>query len=83
MEAMRANKFMVKEYLSTQQLVDCDSTNGGCNGGDFYYASEYAKSKGIVRDKEYRYTAFKGTCKYSTFMITTKTLFQTLMLLPD
>jgi hypothetical protein len=65
-EAMHARKSGVRAYLSTQQLVDCDSNNGGCNGGDFYYASNYVKSKGIMREADYKYTASKGTCKYTT-----------------
>jgi C1A family cysteine protease len=57
------------EYLSTQQLIDCDTKNGGCNGGDNFQALEYSK-RGLVLDSTYKYTAKKETCKINTQTVT-------------
>ncbi len=46
--------------LSEQQLVDCDSKNDGCNGGDMETAFQYLKMKGSISEKAYPYTAGSG-----------------------
>ena len=51
-------------YLSTQQLVDCDTGNGGCNGGDMRVCYKYVMLSGMMNDIDYKYTAAKGSCKY-------------------
>merc|ERR1711894_425747 len=41
----------VLEELSEQQIVSCDKTDGGCNGGDLPTAWDYVKSAGgIVKE---------------------------------
>ena len=50
------------DYLSTQQLVDCDTNNGGCNGGNYSWAFTYVKNTGVVDDSAYPYKAAKNTC---------------------
>lgn len=54
------------EYLSTQQLVDCESDGKGCEGGNIQYGMMYAYDHDIVAETEYPYiTAETGYCKYS------------------
>jgi cathepsin L len=49
--------------LSEQQLVDCDSTNYGCNGGWPVDALAWLKGRGSDTESSYPYTAKQGTCK--------------------
>ena len=49
--------------LSEQMLIDCDSYDSGCNGGLMEYAFEWIKENGIMKEEDYPYTGYKGTCK--------------------
>jgi C1A family cysteine protease len=50
--------------MSEQQLVDCDKTSYGCNGGLMTNAYNYIiKHGGICSESAYPYTARTGTCK--------------------
>merc|ERR1712025_701876 len=55
--------------LSTQQVVSCDKTDGGCNGGDLPTAFDYVESAhGLTTEAEYPYSSatkigITGKCK--------------------
>ena len=49
--------------LAPQQLVDCDSSDGGCNGGWMEKAWKYVQNAGGMEFRyDYPYTGTKGTC---------------------
>ncbi|XP_077251121.1 low-temperature-induced cysteine proteinase-like [Tasmannia lanceolata] len=49
--------------LSEQELVDCDSTNDGCEGGYMDYAFEWViQNGGIDTESDYPYKGVDGTC---------------------
>ncbi|KZS11246.1 Uncharacterized protein APZ42_023963 [Daphnia magna] len=55
--------------LSEQQLVDCDKTNGGCDGGWYTSAWIYIwKAWGSAKQSLYPYNAQENKCTYSWFM---------------
>jgi len=48
--------------LSPEQLIECDYTSTGCNGGLQTRAYDYVKSVGgIEKDTDYPYTSYYGT----------------------
>ncbi|XP_072392907.1 cathepsin L-like proteinase [Diabrotica undecimpunctata] len=49
--------------LSEQELVDCDTVNGGCNGGLMTDAFNYVKRHGLAAESKYKYTGRDGSCK--------------------
>merc|ERR1711974_292158 len=52
--------------LSEQNLMDCDSNNNACNGGNPYMALEYIlQNGGIDTEADYPYQMARGYCKYS------------------
>jgi len=60
--------------LAEQQLVDCDTTSDGCNGGMESDAIEWvAGHGGQCAQKDYPYTARDGTCKKTCKPIATVT----------
>ncbi|CAI9087270.1 OLC1v1021304C1 [Oldenlandia corymbosa var. corymbosa] len=49
--------------LSEQELVDCDATNDGCDGGSMDYAFEWVITNGgIDTESNYPYIGSDGTC---------------------
>ncbi len=52
--------------LSEQQLVDCDTTSYGCNGGWQSHAFKYAEKHGVETESDYPYTAKDGKCQASS-----------------
>ena len=55
-----ASKGKVDVVLSPEDLVSCDHSNSGCNGGWIGSAFEYFESDGIVEDSCFPYTAGQG-----------------------
>ncbi|KAI9086127.1 hypothetical protein K1719_031848 [Acacia pycnantha] len=52
--------------LSEQQLISCDTNNGGCNGGIHFEALQYVlKNGGIATERDYPYNASNGVCNYT------------------
>jgi len=49
--------------LSEQQLVDCDSAQGGCNGGNMYPAEGYVQRNGLATEDAYPYAGVDQDCK--------------------
>ncbi|KAJ5079531.1 putative thiol protease-related [Anaeramoeba ignava] len=50
--------------LSTQQLIDCDKNDSGCDGGWMLTAFDYVIANGLETDVDYPYYAYKRTCVY-------------------
>jgi len=51
--------------VSEQQIVDCDTMDGGCNGGNPETAWQYIISTGgLDSEASYPYTAEDGTCAF-------------------
>jgi len=52
--------------LSEQHLIDCDTSNAGCNGGWYTNAWNYLQSNaGSEKASNYPYTATKGSCSFN------------------
>jgi len=58
--------------LSEQQVVDCDTSDGGCDGGDPPTAYEYIiGAGGLENEKDYPYKARDGKCSFSKSKVVT------------
>ena len=61
-----AEKGTIKTF-SEQMLVDCDTSDSGCNGGLMEYAFAWLKKNGgLMTDADYPYKGVKSTCKSSS-----------------
>ena len=49
--------------LSEQQVVDCDTFNAGCDGGNMYPAEGYIQRTGLTSEDAYPYKGVQGKCK--------------------
>jgi cathepsin F len=59
--------------LAPQQIVDCDTTDMGCDGGNPPTAYDYIISAGGLDDeKDYPYTAQDGTCAFKSAAVVAK-----------
>jgi len=62
---MKGNAKAADLALSVQQIVDCDGTDAGCNGGNPGPAYDYVISAGgLVANKTYPYRAVDQTCAF-------------------
>jgi len=60
-------------YLSIQQLLDCNTSNFGCNGGDLAFGFKYALSSGFEYDSNYAYLGYSGNkCYYNSGLVKVK-----------
>jgi len=56
--------------LSVQEIVDCDTTDAGCDGGDPPTAYAFVMSEGgLEDDSDYPYTAADGTCNFQSNLV--------------
>jgi len=63
----------VNTYSSVQQMLDCNTQNFGCNGGDLITGMNYALNNGIENDSAYTYLGYSGSpCYYSASKATNK-----------
>lgn len=62
-----------KDKFTEQQLVDCNKTTYGCQGGWPDLAFKYLQTAGIEAEASYPYTARDGTCQYSSSKVIGKT----------
>jgi len=59
--------------LSPQQIVDCDKSDGGCNGGNPPTAYKYLiEAGGQESESDYPYTARDGSCKFAKSEVVAK-----------
>jgi len=66
MNCLQGHSGGTADHLSMQQIVDCDTTCYGCNGGWTYLAYEYVQSAGGIDTlATYPYTAQDGSCAYN------------------
>ena len=66
-DSIRLGLLTTSDALSPEQIVQCDSIDDGCNGGNTGTAFEYVRSAGgIETDAQYPYTSYydvTGTCE--------------------
>jgi len=56
--------------LGPQQIVDCDTNDGGCNGGNTETAYEYViKAGGQELEKSYPYTGTNDACRFHSDLV--------------
>lgn len=60
------------EIFSEQELVDCDTTDSGCNGGLMDNAFEYLENTGVMRSSDYPYTGQEGNCRFDRSKVVAK-----------
>jgi len=59
--------------LGPQQIVDCDTNDGGCNGGNTETAYEYViKAGGQETEQNYPYTGENGACRFHSNLVAAK-----------
>lgn len=64
---MLSGKFDKTPSFSMQQLLDCDLSNDGCDGGWMYKAYNYTSTYGIMKfdDYPYKMTSDHSRCRYN------------------
>lgn len=67
LEGLYAAHYGTFKLFSSQMLIDCDTSDSGCNGGLMEYAYTYLKKLGgIMLDVDYPYKGVKQTCKFDS-----------------
>jgi cathepsin F len=55
--------------LAEQQLLNCDTYDGGCNGGSMMNAFTYLKySTGLIKESDLPYTSIQSACAVANFL---------------
>lgn len=62
-EAAVGIQYDILNDYSEQELIDCDSDNGGCDGGSFSSPLHYIQDNGISLYTDYPYEAVVGPCQ--------------------
>ena len=66
-EGQYAKKYKQLVSFSAQQMIDCDYSNYGCNGGLMHNAFTYIKNNGgLATWTSYPYLGYRGYCRYAT-----------------
>ena len=63
LESSYAIKHGTLYKLAPQQLVDCDSTDSGCSGGNLTLGESYCSKHKIVEESSYPYAGVDQKCK--------------------
>jgi C1A family cysteine protease len=53
------------DILAPQQIVDCDTSDAGCDGGDLPTAFAYVHREGLERETNYPYRGVDESCRYN------------------
>jgi len=70
LEGQYARKYGKLLSFSEQQLIDCDYSNNGCNGGIMDAAFRYIKNTGGIMPREYYpYIGYRGVCKFRSSQV--------------
>lgn len=56
-------KYNSKIDLSEQQLIDCNNTNFGCQGGNYSRSFKYINKNAVAEEKNYPYQEIQKTCR--------------------
>jgi hypothetical protein len=62
------------DILAPQQIVDCDTSDAGCDGGDLPTAFAYVHREGLERETNYPYRGVDESCRYTLPMLMPKSL---------
>jgi C1A family cysteine protease len=65
LEGLNFLKYGQLVSLSEQQLVDCDSNNMGCNGGDIEEGFKFVQKNGVMLESDYPYKVIEGRCRFN------------------
>jgi len=66
LEGQNAIKHKKLQILSEQELVDCDTTDDGCDGGLMENAMTFLSTAGVVLESDYPYTGEDGQCSLNS-----------------
>ena len=66
LESLAAINGLALKSLSAQQLIDCDHTNAGLEGGWMHKAFAYTSKYGLMTSEDYPYTGKQAECMYDS-----------------
>jgi hypothetical protein len=62
-EGALSKNYNINDYISTQELLDCERRNKGCRAGTLNYSVDYVLKNGLSLDKDYPYQAKQLKCR--------------------